>query len=105
MTTPIYSDTIELIEGIENEKENPSRGHRSLPIYCEINFEEETISGPSILDYITDYEIWDESGESCFSVSYDGSSFVQTLKMLPTPGIYSIVLRGPDVVLSGYIQF
>lgn len=29
----------------------------------------------------------------------------EALKMLPTPGINSIVLRGPDVVLSGYIQF
>ena len=97
----------ELSQGEYEEPDDPSeRGRRSapVPVYCTIDFDNNTISGDSLLEEVTEYQVWDENGECCLLFASDAYSFVESLKSLPFPETYMIVLKTSNSSLVGYID-
>ena len=88
---------------MKKKKEIPSHGPRSnpCPVICIIDFENNSLSGSSFLEDITEYEIWDESYTICISSMTHESYFVQFVKDLPNSHTYILKLKGVNFTYFG----
>lgn len=87
----------------DNKIENPDFGPRSNPIQIisHVDFINNCLTGCYLLNKIEKYEIWEELGFYCLSISYDEKDFIISLKELPS-ATYKLILRGNNFSLIGY---
>ena len=92
-------------DGSKKEPVTPPESKRrtpSAPMVCQIDFINNCLNGSTILNDVEEYAIWDETGTICICVLFDETSFVETLKEMPSSMTYLLVLRGSGFRLSGY---
>jgi hypothetical protein len=88
----------------EKDKDNKGLRSRPAPIFCELDFDNSSItsSSPLVLD-ATGYEIWAEDGEVCYISSGSAADMFSSLTQLPA-GTYLLRLEGSGYRLSGIIE-
>jgi len=94
------------IEGSDDEKNDPNRGHRSspAPIVCNVDLEGKFINSTSpLLDSIILYELFNEDGSICLLSEDSEGSFIENLTHVQRGG-YIVVLKSETFSLFGYIN-
>ena len=89
--------------GNGDRDENPKDGKRipSAPIYCTIDFENQTVSG-NFTSRLLIFEIWSEDGEQCIATFNDESHLIEYLDT--TGGEYQLRFYSESYVYLGFIS-
>lgn len=88
--------------GDREDDQNEDKRIPSAPIYCVIDFENQTITG-NFSSKLLAFEVWDEDGEGCVATFADESGLIDFL--CSAEGDYQLRFFSESYIYIGFVSF